>query len=397
MANKWMAQLAKMSGAVTEQVDIHSNVIRTPSPSVNFIYGNSHGLPRGYSALFWGPAGGGKSLLANATIGQMHRDSKDLIAIKFDAERRSKGQLNDRTAAAFGVDRKRLMVFEVSSSVDIFDRIAKQIYDLVKDGMPLGLIILDSVNAILGRREENSKSVADYLIGDHAQTLQIGLKKILPVQRDHDISLIAIAQQRAEMDMHEQRRGNSTKAAVSHACRHHCEYFVYVERNKTRAGRTDELGNALEDKSKKDLGGTSGDAETTGHKVRVWMEKSSFGGAGRTGEFVLDYRNGIIKVNEEIFRLGENQEIITQQGKYYVINGEKFHGKAKAIEALERPDLQKFVIKTLLENEQAQRIIGKKGHTVNLDDVATAEDIDKAFEDTSVEDETETEEAEDGE
>jgi len=370
MANKWTEQLKKLDGAMKKRIDRFANVIRTPSPSTNFIFGNTHGMPLGYSTLLWGPPGGGKSLLTNATIGQLHRDDPEAIAVKFDTEFRDDGQMSEETLRSFGVDPDRYIVFEVNRPGEVFDVFAGEIYALIQKGAPIKLAIIDSINGIQGRREAELESVEQYTIGDHAQTLQIGLKKILPVQRRGNLHLILACQQRAEMDSLEQKRGNKTKAAASFGVLHHCEYFVYVERNKNKAGRVDELGNSFEDASRKDV---TDAADITGHKIAVWMQKSSVGPAGRSAEFTIDYKGGIINQHEEIFRLGTKWGIIERvNNTTYALAGSKFVGKPALLDGLKKsPDLQKLVIRELLNAEKSARI-----PTVITDEILESPDDD---------------------
>lgn len=357
MENKWTKRLKKLEGYVQDDADPFQNVIRSPSPSVNFIFGNTHGLPRGYSMLLWGPPGGGKSLLTNSIIGQLHRDDPEALVIKFDTEFRDNGQVTEETAKAFGIDKDRYIPYQVNKATQVFDRIDGEIQEMCKEGAKVGLIIIDSINGIQGRRESNSESIEQMTIGDHAQTVQIGLKKILPTQRQNKISLIVIAQQRSELDMWEVKKGNKTKAAVSHGTQHHCEYFVHVEKNTTKAGRTDALDKTFEDNSKKDL---TDSADQTGHKVKVWMQKSSFGGAGRSAEFTLDYKRGIINQHEEVFALGNRWGIIERpNARTYIVNGKSFGSKADCLKGLEKSvELQKFVVAGLMaaENRIAKEI-----------------------------------------
>ena len=115
MSNKWMKRLQKLEGAVLRDYDPFQNVIRTVSPSVNFVFGNSHGLPLGYSLVLSGPPKGGKSLLCNAFIGQLHRDDPDAIAVKYNTELRELGQLTDHQCAVWGIDRDRYMAPDLSA------------------------------------------------------------------------------------------------------------------------------------------------------------------------------------------------------------------------------------------------------------------------------------------
>jgi RecA/RadA recombinase len=217
MSKKWMEKLAKLDGAVDRAYNPFNNIIRTPSPSVNFIFGNTHGLPLGYSMVLYGPPKGGKSVLANAMIGQLHRDDPDAIAIKFNTERRESVQLTDRMMQVYGIDSSRYIAYETNSAATVFDRIANDIKAMCQEGAPIKLIIIDSITSIVGRRAENADSIETQQIGDDAATLQAGLKMILGTIRDHRIALVLITQLRAEMDRLEQMRGNSTKMAGAFA------------------------------------------------------------------------------------------------------------------------------------------------------------------------------------
>ena len=56
MGNKWLTKLQQLEGAVKiGEYNPFMEGVRSPSPSVNFIFGNTHLLPFGASAIFWGP------------------------------------------------------------------------------------------------------------------------------------------------------------------------------------------------------------------------------------------------------------------------------------------------------------------------------------------------------
>jgi len=352
----------KIHGAVTSTYDpfAHENVLRTPSPSINNIFGKTHGFPRGYSMLLWGEPKTGKTLICNAFVGQIHRDFPDAHVVKFDTEFRHDGQMSAETAAAFGIDLDRYHIIQVNKPEEVFDVFEKEIGALAEAGCDIALCIIDSLSGIQGRREANSETVSQHNIGDHAQTLGIGLKRILPVQRKHRISLIATAHARAELDMWEAKK-SKTKAQASFGAKHHCEYFVYVERNRTKDGEKDIFGRVMEDTTRTDM---NDDAEKTGHKIRVWMQDSSVSVPGRQGEFTLDYNRGIINTHHEIYLLGLKRGIIQREGnKSLILKDQKYTsagGKTArdlVLTALENDvSLQAYVIQELLEDEKAPRV-----------------------------------------
>jgi len=332
MANKWMQKLQKLEGAVIEKKDIFSKTLGTPSPSVNFIFGKAGGLPFGYTALLYGPTKGGKSVLSHMMIGWLHQNDPEAIAIKFDVEQRADGQLDNDSMKLYGIDNERLQVVSTNSPSKIFDQIEKHIAAHCQNGAPIKLIVIDSVSAIRGRRGQETESVESYTIGDHAQTIGIGLQRIQEVIRKYDIALVLICQARAEMDMNEQKRGNKFKMQAGFALQHFCEYFIVVEANKNKEGRQDILGNDLVAEGLTDL---AGKGEQTGMKIRAKMKDSNMGPKGRTAEFTFDFHKGLVNVHEEVFKLGVNRGIVDRPNNLmYGFGGKSWKGKEQFLEAL---------------------------------------------------------------
>lgn len=350
-----LKELAKLDGAVVDDYNPFSHTLMTPSPSVNFTYGNTWGLPRGYSQVLFGPPKSGKTVIANAMTGQIHRDDPNTNVIKFDTELRERGQMTDEIAKIWGIDKERYLTFSVNSPVMIFDRIEKEIAAMCDEGLDLSLVIIDSITGIQGRRAENAESIAVQQIGDHALTLQEGFKRILSVQRKHNFSVLLSAHVRAELDLLEVKRGNKHKMAAAFGVQHYAEFFSYVERLRNKDTRADLLGNSFEDTSLKDA---DGNADRTGHKIRVTMKDSSFGCEGRTGVFTFDHRRGIINTHEEAFLLGTNRGIIekpTQQS--YAFKDRQWRGKPAMLDALkENPELCREVIEAVRQADMSGRL-----------------------------------------
>ncbi len=78
--------------------------------------------------------------------------------------------------------------------------------------------------------------------------------------------------------------------AAAFGVQHYAEYFTFIERLKTVAGRKDFLGNEFLNKGMQDIGGN---ADRTGHRIRVTMKDNSFGPAGRQGIMTFDYDKGL--------------------------------------------------------------------------------------------------------
>lgn len=340
-----MTKYLKMDGVVKWDYDPYSDVLRTGSPSFDYIYGKTHGLPRGYSEILWGPPKGGKSLAVYMKIGHLHQSDPDAIAALISTEERGQLQLTPLMMEKYGIDKDRLILRETNLPEEIFDLIVNDFQaDVQKHGMPLKYIAIDSVTNILGRRTQNSDTVKQQQIGDAAITIQDGLQKVVRVIRRAKIGMSLVAQARAELDQLEQKRGNKLKLAGGWYLKHFGEYFIYVEHNRNKDARADLLGNKLEDVSKMDI---EGDSEETGHKIRVTMKGNSTGVSGRVGQFTMDYFNGIQNIYEEAFLLGKGQGVIQRpnQTTYLLPDwptvGESttFRGKEETITALKDNDV----------------------------------------------------------
>lgn len=347
MAKNALQSLLKLEGAVTSNVDPHQNVVRTQSPSVNFIFGKGHGLPRGFTLALGGPPKGGKTLLCNSFTGQLHKDDPTAVVVKFNTEFREGGQgTAEERKRIWGIDPERYVVYEVNSPMLIFDRIEKDLAAACEEGMNIGLVIIDSTSGIQGRRAMNADTIETQQIGDLALTLGEGFKRILPVQRKHNFAVILTCQIRAEMDMLEQKRGNKFKMQLPLAVQHYAEYFAYVEPNRNKEGRTDLSGNEFKDAEAGDI---NDNAEQTGHKIRVKMKDSSCGPKGRLAEFTLNYSKGMINLYEEVFLLGVNRGIISKPNNLMYTFGEHtWKGKPSALEAFKSsPQLMDLVLSEL--------------------------------------------------
>jgi RecA/RadA recombinase len=308
MANKFLSKLRSLEGAVNGDYNPLANCLRSPSPSVNWAFANvGCGLPFGYSAVIYGPPKGGKSIICNAMIGQMHKDDPEAIAVTFNTEMRGEIQANTQQLATWGIDPDRFVVYDVNQPELIFDRIETELAALCQEGAKIKCVVIDSLKGITGRRAMNASSVMQQQIGDEAATLQDGLKRIVPIIRKYKIALLMTTHIRAELDQKEQMRGKTIKMAGAWATKHLAEYFIFVEPNRSKEGRVNLAGEEFLDSSVKDF---MDKAQKTGHKIRFRVEESSIGVSGRTAEFTLDYDRGIINTYEEVFQLGKNLGII---------------------------------------------------------------------------------------
>ena len=162
--------MQKEEGAVAKDFDPFrpDNIINMPSPSLGYVFAGAHGLPRGYSCILWGKPGGGKSLIASAIAGQLHKDDSEAIVIKWNTELRESGQITPSQKRLLGIDDDRYIAFDRNQPEGVFDYICSDVAAMCQAGAPIKLIIIDSITNIMGRLEQDSTSVLDFRIGDEA-------------------------------------------------------------------------------------------------------------------------------------------------------------------------------------------------------------------------------------
>lgn len=376
--NKFVQQMMKWEGAVRRDYNPFLHILESRSPSLNFCFGRSHGLPEGYTLAIFGAPKGGKTVIVNDIIGNLHATDPDAIAVKFDTEIREELQNADlsldtgddagvHNLGLWGIDPNRYVALSVNSPELIFDRIETDVAAKIEDGAKIKLVAIDSINQIQGKRGMNNTSVLDNTIGDLALTLQEGFKRILPIQRRYKFSVIITAHVRAEMDAAKAKYESKVKMGASFGVQHYSEYFLFVECLTNKEGKQDALGNTFEDESKKDMLDKS---QKFAQKHRVCMKGNSAHGAatGRVGEFTFDFQRGIINQHEEVYDLACNHGIIGRPNNVaHVFGDKKWNGKPAMLAALrDDSSLQNEMLKQLRAQDMAGRrdtVIGKPADT----------------------------------
>jgi RecA/RadA recombinase len=353
--SKWMAKLAKHDSARQWDYNPFAHILRFSSPGLNFLFGNTHGLPKGLPMIIYGPEHSGKTLFCYDLIAQLHKDEPDAIAIRFDTEMRDEAQLTPARAQLYGIDIDRYMPYLTNDPEEIFDFIESQIKAYLEEGMPIKLIVIDSLTNIIGRRMASTPGMGKAQVGDASRTQQDGLQRIQRLMHKYRISLVLTSQVRAEMDPIEQMRGNTYKMAGGWFLKHLGGYVLQVDPNKGKTGRESLTGEKFEDENLKDA---LGHADRTGHKIRARMRGNSYGPKNRSVEVTFDYNKGFINHNEELFQLGTERGVVDRPtNTKYVLPDYPEVGKSttwmgkdsflKAIE--ENSDVRALILKKLRE------------------------------------------------
>jgi RecA/RadA recombinase len=294
----------------------------------------------------------GKSLISYATILEMQRRDKlagikgDLAsqAIYFNTELR--GQLQHGVFPE--LDRDLLTIYDTKDPVEIFDRVEKDIKPMVQDGMPLKIIVIDSLTNVQGIKRKDADSVSDHLRGDHALTIQTGLDKLVPFCKQNKILLIGTSQMRAN-----QKGGPGapdTQMAESWLVKHTFEYFMSLRRAGAADDRVDMDGNEFAQEGMKDA---RDNKLLTGHKIYVKCEANSIGPQGRSAVFTMDYKKGIINQHEEVFFMGKNTGVIKLQGQTYSYGSHSIRGQAAFANLIkENPQLYEAILADVKKLDQ---------------------------------------------
>lgn len=322
MANKWLKQLRSYDDAVDYEYDPYAseNCLYTPSPYFNWIFGNkSNGMPRISSLLLLSEQKAGKSLTCYAAILEMQRRDPEGIAIYFNTELR--GALQHGVFP--GIDKERMIIYDTKDPEEIFDRIEKDIKPMVMEGMPLRILVIDSLTNIQGVKRKDADSISDHLRGDHALTVQTGLDKLVPFCKRNKVFLIGTSQMRANQKAG--THGPDSQMAESWTVKHTFEYFVSLKRAGDADDKKDMDGKTFEEDGMKDA---RDNKLLTGHKIYAKCEANSIGPQGRAGVFTMDYEKGIINQYEEVFFLGKNTGVIKLTGQTYSFGDHAMRGQA---------------------------------------------------------------------
>jgi hypothetical protein len=335
--SNYLKELRKRDGVVDYNYDSYAkeNCIYTPSPYFNWIFGNkSMGMPKNSGMLLVSEPKCGKSLSIYAMALQQQMEDKHLPKEK----RRIQYIWNTELRGALqytvfpDLDPEQLVIQDTNDPKEIFDFAENDLKAMVQDGMPLGLLSIDSLTNIQGVKRGDAESVSDHLVGDHALTVSIGLSKLIPFCKRNKIPLVCTSQMRANVNK-KNKYDADLKIAESWSVLHGFEFFVSFKKAGAAEDRMDIEGKTFTDENQVDA---RGEELKTGHKIYVKCDANSIGPAGRSGVFTLDTNKGIINQHEEIFFLGKNTGVLKTESnnRVYVFGDQKWVGKKECALAI---------------------------------------------------------------
>lgn len=356
----WMSQLINNEKSLVATDAIPKQKIGTASPSLNWAL--SGGFYKGYTTCLYGPEGSGKSLISMLAVAAYQQMYPDEYVVLISAEMRDPDPAKLRT---LGVNPDKLIIRKVNTLHDVFDWIASMdeqfthsdgsagppgLAFMLSEGEKIGGLIIDSIKAIKGPKEQASESTEQHIMGDISFFLNPALRKILPVIRDYNLMTIFVQQVTMNMNLDEVKYQNKKWTLPSgQALKHFCEVMALVERVVSKDSKL-----FSEEKT-----GIRDVAVQEGHTVRVRVEKANLDSPFREAEFRINYAKGIVDVGLEVALLGDGLGIIShpiseKTGKpdnaRYEFGDKKWHGFDNIVAELETdPGLRREIMAKVYE------------------------------------------------
>ncbi|KOG36390.1 MULTISPECIES: recombinase RecA [Streptomyces] len=302
-----LAQIEKRFGAgsvmrLGDEPGVPVEVIPTGSIALDLALGVG-GLPRGRVVEIYGPESSGKTTLALHAMANAQKAGR--IAAFIDAEY----GLDLEYAKRLGVDTDALLVCQPDNGEQ-----ALQIADTLIHSGALGLIVIDSVAALVPRAEIEGE-MGDSHVGLQARLMSQALRKIAGALSHSGTTVIFINQLREKIGV---LFGSPETTTGGRALKFYASVRLDIRRIETLKDGTEPVGN----------------------RTRVKVAKNKVAPPFRQAEFDILYGRGISREGE-LIDLGVQQGLVRKSGAWYTYEGDRLgQGKENARNFLkDNPDL----------------------------------------------------------
>jgi len=308
--------------------DPRAVIYKPTSPSLQWAMDG--GLPGGKVLMFAGPESSGKSAGAYDLIKQMQAADSDGFAIFYDAEY----NYDKNYAAKLGVDTRRLIVKQGNRAKDVFDHFHNEVMPLVQDGLPLRMMVIDSIKGLRGPREAAMESTEDNIMADLARILGPATKMIVGDIRQHSIATVLIQQVNEEMDPKVAKYQSKWKIPNGQSLKHFVDILVLVERVNAKDSKI-----------------FDGHEVQLGHTVRATVRKNRVGAPFRIAEYQLGYGQGTVNVHKEVAGLAVKLEVVERPNQQtYKFQDRSWRGREAFENALaDDPTLQAAIMDSVMK------------------------------------------------
>ncbi|KAB1982880.1 recombinase RecA [Streptomyces triticiradicis] len=302
-----LAQIEKRFGAgsvmrLSDEPEVPVEVIPTGSIALDLALGVG-GLPRGRVVEIYGPESSGKTTLALHAMANAQKAGRTAAFI--DAEY----GLDLEYARRLGVDTDTLLVCQPDNGEQ-----ALQIADTLIHSGALGLIVIDSVAALVPRAEIEGE-MGDPHVGLQARLMSQALRKISGALSHSGTTMIFINQLREKIGV---VFGSPETTTGGRALKFYASVRLDIRRIETLKDGTEPVGN----------------------HTRVKVAKNKVAPPFRQAEFDILYGRGISHEGE-LIDLGVQQGLVRKSGTWYTYEGDRLgQGKENARTFLgDHPDL----------------------------------------------------------
>jgi len=269
------------------------------------------GLPRGRIVEVYGPESSGKTTLALHVVANAQKLG---AAAYIDTE----NALDPVYARNLGVDVDQLLVSQPDDAEE-----GLQIAEVLIDSGDVSLVVLDSVAAMVTRRELEG-DYGDSNVGAHARLMSQAMRKLVGRCKDKNVLFLAINQLRMKVGV---IYGSPEVTTGGLALKFFSSVRLDVRRIETEKSGTEAVGN----------------------RTRVKVVKNKCAPPLRVAEFSIDYGTGISRLGE-IVDLGVASGLISKGGAWLSYKDSKWQGRANAVAALEGDSVLAGELEELIRN-----------------------------------------------
>jgi recombination protein RecA len=252
------------------------------------------GVPYGRITEVFGPEGSGKTTLCQHLVANAQKEGKQCAYV--DMEHALDLSYVERT----GVDIEKLYI----SQPDTGEQALEIVEALVRSG-EFGLVVVDSVAALVPHKELNDSDMGDAVMGSQARLMSQAMRKLAGVIKKTNTAVVFTNQLRQKIGV---MFGNPETTPGGLALKFYAGMRIDLRRRELlKSGST-----------------------VVGSRIKVRIVKNKVGPPFQNAEFEIRFNEGISKVGE-LLTLGVEQKVLTKKGSFYYYGEEKLgQGKEAA-------------------------------------------------------------------